>query len=156
MSIDLEPTLIVSWKDVLLGSKLSFEGHGNNCNGQAFKAYHWLCHSVKQSFESMSTFKIILNHGRGKWPWTMELNPFQPFLDDGYGMDAITGLLGYLYNKKILEEIGGLIVWSCEGDLFFLDWDKDRSSEKDRLKVTDSAIDFSVEDSEEIRSLDGC
>ncbi|MBA0808277.1 hypothetical protein Gohar_024029 [Gossypium harknessii] len=42
-------------------------------------------------------------------PWSRDFNPLQPFPMVVVTWIQLPGLPGYLYNKKILEEIGGMI-----------------------------------------------
>ncbi|KAG8502955.1 hypothetical protein CXB51_000789 [Gossypium anomalum] len=107
MLIDSEPTTIVSWKNMLLGNFVEFTKEFGEKDGEIFyfiegdftkssvKGIPTIAFS-KQGLKFVAALKTIPTYRCGKWSVVM-------------AWIRLPGLPKYLYNKKILEEIGGLI-----------------------------------------------
>ncbi|KAH1067160.1 hypothetical protein J1N35_032147 [Gossypium stocksii] len=68
-------------------------------------------------FQSIDDYNKVLSQGPwliyGQYltvqPWTKDFSPSQPYPSSLLAWIRLPGLPGYLYNKKIIEEIGGTI-----------------------------------------------
>ncbi|KAK5845025.1 hypothetical protein PVK06_001177 [Gossypium arboreum] len=158
MLIDSELTTIVSWKNMLLGNFVESAKEFGEKDGEIF-------YFIEGDF-TKSSVKGIPTIAFSNQSWTLEFNPCQFFSSVVKAWIRLLGLPKYLYNKRILEETGGLI-----GKVAKLDFntdsglrgqfarmyghvkelcristgDKDLTGENKRAKMAESIVGVTVE-----------
>ncbi|KAK5836831.1 hypothetical protein PVK06_012633 [Gossypium arboreum] len=106
----------------LLGRNIGYRALNNRISSlwNPSKPFHFMDienEYYMAKFQSIDDYTKVLSQGPsliyGQYltvqPWTKEFSPLQPYPSMVLAWIWLPSLLGFLYKKKILEEIGGII-----------------------------------------------